>query len=75
MLKLKLHSSASLCPNPNLMDRWAKGKTNTSCHTYRSLNFGGTYTQIHICIRVVLHRPEVSHHDLDHLVEGHYFSP
>jgi hypothetical protein len=28
-----------------------------------------------ICIRVFLHRPEVSHHDLDYLVEGHCSSP
>jgi hypothetical protein len=68
-VELKLPSSASNCPNPSGTDRWAEGKTNTSCHTYRALNSCGIGNLSRICIRVFLHRPEVSHHDLDHLVE------
>jgi hypothetical protein len=50
-------------------------KTNTSCHTYHALNSCGIGNLSHICIRDFLHRPEVSHHDLDHLVEYYYSSP
>jgi hypothetical protein len=75
MLKLKLPLVASLHPNPNGIDMWAKGKTNTSCRMYRGLNSCGIGNLSRICIMVFLHRSEVSHHDLDHLVEGHCFSP
>jgi hypothetical protein len=51
------------------------GKTNTSYRTYLSLNFGGTYTQNHICTMVVLHRPDVCYHDLDHLAGGYCCTP
>jgi hypothetical protein len=56
------------------MNRWAEGKTNTSCHTYHGLNLCGIGNLGRICIRVFLCRSEVSHHDLDHFVEDHYFS-
>jgi hypothetical protein len=75
MFKLKLPSMASLHPNPNGMDRWAEGKTNTSDRTYCSVYSCGIDTQSHICTRVFLRRPKVSHHDSDHLVEGYCFSP
>jgi hypothetical protein len=75
MLELKLPFVASLRPNLSGTDRWAEGKTNTFCHMYRGLNSCGIGNQSCICIRVFLHRIEVSHHDLDHLVEDHYFSP
>jgi hypothetical protein len=75
MLELKLPFMASLRPSPNGTDRWAEGKTNTSYRTYRGLNSCGIGNQSRICIQVFLHRPEVSRHDLDHLVEGHYSSP
>jgi hypothetical protein len=75
MLKLNVPSPTSLRPNPNGMDRWAEGKTNTSGHTYHSLYSCGIDTKSHICTRVFLCLPEVSHHDLDHLVEVHCFSP
>jgi hypothetical protein len=57
---------ASLRLNPNGMDRWAEGKTNTSY-----LNSCGIDNLSRICISVFLCRPKVSHHDLDHLVEDH----
>jgi hypothetical protein len=66
---------ASLHPNPEGMDRWAEGKTNTSYHMYRGLNSCGIDNLSRICIRVFLCRPVVSHHDLDHLVEDHCSSP
>jgi hypothetical protein len=75
MLELKLSFMASLRPNPNGTDRWVEGKTNTSCCMYRALNSYGTGNLSHICIRVILRRPEVSHHDLDHLVKDHCSSP
>jgi hypothetical protein len=75
MLQLKLPFMASLHPNPNGIDRWAEGKTNTSCRTYCGLNSCGIDNLSRICIRVFLRRPEVFHHDLDHLVEDHYSSP
>jgi hypothetical protein len=75
MLELKLPSVASLCPNPNGTDKWAEGKTNTSCRTYRGLNSCGIVNLSRICIRVFLRQPEVSHHDLDYLVEHHCSSP
>jgi hypothetical protein len=75
MLELELTFMASLCPNPNGMDRWAEGKTNTSCRTYYGLNSCGIDNLSHICIRVFLRRPNVSYHDLDHLVEDHCSSP
>jgi hypothetical protein len=71
MLELKLSFEASLCPNPNGTDRWAKGKINTSYRTYHGLNSYGIGNLNCICISVFLCRPEVSHHDLDHLVEDH----
>jgi hypothetical protein len=71
MLQLKLHLMASLRPSPNGMDRWAEGKTNTSYHTYRGLNLCGIGNLSHICRRVFLRLLEVSHHDLNHLVEDH----
>jgi hypothetical protein len=40
MLELKLPFMPSVRPNPNGMDRWAEGKTNTSCRTYRDLHVG-----------------------------------
>jgi hypothetical protein len=75
MLELKLPFMASLHSNPNGTDRWAEGKTNTSCHTYRGLNSCGIGNLNRICIRVFLRWPEISHNDLDHLVEGHCSSP
>jgi hypothetical protein len=66
---------ASLHPNSNRTDRWAEGKTNTSCHTYHGLNSCGIGNLSHICIRVFLRWPEISHHDLDHLVKDYYSSP
>jgi hypothetical protein len=75
MLQLKLPFVAYLRPNPNRTDRWAEGKTNTSYHMYRSLNSCGIGNVSRICIRVFLRRPEVSHHDLDHLVEDYCSSP
>jgi hypothetical protein len=72
MLELKLPFVASLRPNPM---EWAKGKTNTSCHMYCGLNSCGIDNLSRICIRVFLCRQEISHHDLDHLVEDHYSSP
>jgi hypothetical protein len=75
MLQLKLPFVSYLRPNPNGTDRWAKGKTNTSCHTYHYLNSCGIDNLSCICIRVFLRRPDVSHHDLDHLVKDHYSSP
>jgi hypothetical protein len=75
MLELKLTFMASLRPNPNGTDRWAKGRTNTSYRTYCSLNLCGIGNLSRIYIRVFLHQPEVSHHDLDHLVDDHCFSP
>jgi hypothetical protein len=68
-------SVASLHPNLNGTDRWAEGKTNTSYRMYRSLYSCGVGTLSYTCTRVFLHRPEVSHHDSDHLVEGHSSSP
>jgi hypothetical protein len=56
----------SLHPNPNGTDRWAEGKTNTSCYTYCVLNSCGIGNLSRIYIRVFLRQPEVSHHDLDH---------
>jgi hypothetical protein len=53
----------------------AEGKTNTSCRTYRGLNSYGIGNLSRICISVFLRRPEVSHHDLNHLVEDHCSSP
>jgi hypothetical protein len=50
-------------------------KTNTSCHTYHGLNSCGIDNLSRIYIKVFLRRSEVSHHDLDHLVEGHCSSP
>jgi hypothetical protein len=73
-VELKLPSSASPCPNPNGMDRWVEGKTNTSCRTYRALNSCGDNLS-RICIMVFLRRSDISHHDLDHLVEDNYSSP
>jgi hypothetical protein len=75
MLELKLPFMASLDPNPNGMDMWVEGKTNTSYRTYRGLNSCGIGNQSRICIWVFLRRSWVSHHDLDHLVEGHCSSP
>jgi hypothetical protein len=75
MLQLKLSSVASLRPNPNGTNRWTEGKTNTSYHMYCGLNSCGIGNLSHICKRVLLHRPEVSHHDLDHLLEDHCSSP
>jgi hypothetical protein len=69
MLQLKLPFVTSLHPNPNGTDKWAEGKTNTSCHTYRSLNSYRIGNLSRICISVFLRRSEVSHHDLEHLVE------
>jgi hypothetical protein len=66
---------ASLRPIPNGTDRWDEGKTNTSYHMYHGLNSCGIGNLSYICIRVFLRRSEVSHHDLDHLVEGHCSSP
>jgi hypothetical protein len=73
-MELKLPSSTSLFPNPNGMDRWVEGKINTSCRTYRALNSCRIGNLSRICIRVFLCRSEVSHHDLDHLMEDHYSS-
>jgi hypothetical protein len=53
------------------MDRWAECKTNTSRRTYHGLNSCGIGNLNHICIRVFLRRPEVSHHDSDNLVDDH----
>jgi hypothetical protein len=75
MLELKLPSMTSLHPNPNETDMWAKGKTNTSCHTYHDLNSCEISNLSRICIRVFLRPSEISHHDLDHLVEDHCSSP
>jgi hypothetical protein len=50
-------------------------KTNTSCHTYNALNSCGIGNLSRICISIFLDRPEVSHHYLDHLVEGHCWLP
>jgi hypothetical protein len=75
MLELKLLFMASLRPNPNGTNRWDEGKTNTSCHMYRGLNSCGIDNLSCICIRVFLCRSEVSHHNLDHLMEGHCSSP
>jgi hypothetical protein len=75
MLELKLPFVASLHPNPNGTDKWAEGRTNTSCYTYHGLNSCGIGNLSHICIRVFLRRSEVSHHDLDCLVEGYCSSP
>jgi hypothetical protein len=75
MLELKQSFMASLRPNPNGTNNWVEGKTNTSCYTYRGLNSCGIGNLSRICIRVFLRRPEVSHHDLDHLVEVYYSSP
>jgi hypothetical protein len=75
MLQLKLPFLASLRPNPNGTDRWDEDKTNTSCRTYCDINSSGIDNLNRICIRVFLRRSEVSHHDLDHLVEGHCSSP
>jgi hypothetical protein len=66
---------ASLRPIPNGTDRWDEGKTSTSYHMYHGLNSCGIGNLSYICIRVFLRRSEVSHHDLDHLVEGHCSSP
>jgi hypothetical protein len=54
---------ASLRPNPNGTDKWAEGKTNTSCRMYRGLNSCGIDNLSLICISIFLRRPEVSHHD------------
>jgi hypothetical protein len=75
MLQLKLSFMASLHPNPNGTDKWAEGKINTSCRMYHNLNSCGIDNQSRICIRVFLRRSEVSHHDLDHLMEAHCPSP
>jgi hypothetical protein len=75
MLELKLPFVASLRPNPNGTDKCVKGKTNTSCRTYRGLNSSGIDNLSGICIRIFLRRSEVSHHNFDHLVEGHCSSP
>jgi hypothetical protein len=75
MLELKLPFMVSLRPNPNGMDRWDDGKTNTSYCMYRGLNSCGISNLSLVCIRVFFCRSEVSHHDLDHLVEGHCSSP
>jgi hypothetical protein len=75
MLQLKLPFIASLHPNSNGTNRWAEGKTNTSSRPYRGLNSCEIGNLSRICIRVFLHRPEVSHHNLDDLVEDHYCSP
>jgi hypothetical protein len=75
MLELKLPFTTTLCSNPNGTERWAEGKTNTSGRTYHSLNSCGIDTRSRICTRVFLRWLEVSYHNLDHLVEGHYFSP
>jgi hypothetical protein len=75
MLQLKLTLVASLHHNPNETDRWAEGKTNTSCRMYHGLNSCKIVNLSRICIRIFLCRSEVSPHDLDHLVEDHYFSP
>jgi hypothetical protein len=64
-----------LHPDSNGTDKWVEGKTNTSWRTYRGLNLCGIGNLSHICIRVFLRRPEISHHDLDHLVEDHCSSP
>jgi hypothetical protein len=66
MLELKLPFMTSLRPNLNGTGRWADGKTNTSCRTYRGLNLCGISNQSYICIQVFLRWLEVSHHDLDH---------
>jgi hypothetical protein len=66
---------ASLRPIPNGTDRWVEGKTSTSYHMYRGLNSCEIDNLSHICIKVFLRRSEVSHHDLDLLVEDHYSSP
>jgi hypothetical protein len=77
MLELKLPSVVSLRPNSNGTDRWAEGKTktNTSYRTYHGLNSCGIDNLSRICIRVFMCRPEVSHHNLDHLVQDHCSSP
>jgi hypothetical protein len=75
MLELKLSFVASLRPNPNGTDRWAEGEINTSCLMYRGLNSCGIVNRSRICIQVFLRRSEVSHYDLDHLVEDHCSSP
>jgi hypothetical protein len=69
MLELKLPFVTSLYLNPNGMVKWAEGKTNTFYRTYRGLNSCGIDYLSHFCIRVFLRRLEVSHYDLDHLVE------
>jgi hypothetical protein len=74
MLQLKLSFVVSLRPNPNGMDRWAEGKTNTTYRMYHGLNSCGIDNLSRICIRVFLRRSEVSHHDLNHLVEDYCFS-
>jgi hypothetical protein len=66
---------ASLHPNPNGTDKWVEGKNNTSCRTYHGLNSYEIGNLSRIYISVFLHRSEVSHHDLDHLVKGHCSSP
>jgi hypothetical protein len=75
MLQLKLPFVASLHPNPNGTDMWAEGKTNTSCRMYFGLNSCMIGNLNHIYTRVFLRRLEVSHHNLDHLVEDHCSSP
>jgi hypothetical protein len=71
MLQLKLSFVVSLRPNTNGTYIWVEGKTNTSYRMHRGLDSCGIGNLSHICIRVFLRRSEVSHHDLDHLVEDH----
>jgi hypothetical protein len=66
---------ASLHPNPNGTDMWIEGKTNTSFRMYHGLNFCVIGNPSRIYIRVFLHRLEISHHNLDHLMEDHCSSP
>jgi hypothetical protein len=75
MLQLKLPFVASLRPNLNGTNSWAEGKANTSFHTYHGLNSHVIDNLSRIYIRVFLRRLEVSHHDLDHMVEDHCSSP
>jgi hypothetical protein len=51
MLKLKLHFTTALRPNPNGTVRWVTGKTNTSCRAYSSLNSYVIGTRSQICTR------------------------
>jgi hypothetical protein len=51
------------------------GKTNTLGHMYHSLNYDGIGTLSRICTGIILRQPKVSHHDFDHSMEDHCFSP